>query len=229
MLPSDFLHKIAENYKLTDREKEVFVKKFGSDKSDREIADELFLSSSAFRSRLSAIYRKFGYGSEKGPVKSLLLLRFLSKEYQKSHPGSISEASLSDPVIESQKIDRTLHYIQRWNGSHYSSFKKLGYQIHLSIVNKPSNKKGSIVIKQIEKDANLRMEVTELLNFLEEMALCVNREFIREDLSLNFYRSIVIQYCEIFGAWIAHLRNEKQNDKLYKELTNLFERWREIH
>ncbi len=102
MLPSDFLHKIAENYKLTDREKEVFVKKFGSDKNDQEIADELFLSSSAFRSRLSAIYRKFGYGSEKGPVKSELLLRFLSKKYQKSHPTLLAEYLVAESDIDAQ-------------------------------------------------------------------------------------------------------------------------------
>jgi hypothetical protein len=117
-------------------------------------------------------------------------------------------------------------YIQRWNESHYSSFKKLAYQIHLLIVNKPDNQKGRIVREQIEKDADLRIEVAEVLNFLEEMALCIRREFICEDLAYDFYRSIVIQYCEIFGVWIAQLRDEKKNDKLYKELTDLYDRWK---
>jgi hypothetical protein len=131
-------------------------------------------------------------------------------------------------AIESQKIDRTLLYIQRWNDSHYSSFKKLAYQIHLLIDNKPDNQKEKIVREEIEKDADLRMEVTEFLNFLEEMALCVNRELIIEEVSRDFYRSIVIQYYNIFGVWIAQLRTHKKEDKLYKELTALFEKWKAL-
>ena len=131
-------------------------------------------------------------------------------------------------TIESQKIDRTLLYIQRWNDSHYSSFKKLAYQIHLLIDNKPDNQKEKIVREEIEKDVDLRMEVTEFLNFLEEMALCVNRELIIEELSRDFYRSIVIQYYNIFGVWIAQLRTHKKEDKLYKELTVLFEKWKTL-
>lgn len=131
-------------------------------------------------------------------------------------------------TIESQKIDRTLLYIQRWNDSHYSSFKKLAYQIHLLIDNKPDNQREKIVREEIEKDADLRMEVTEFLNFLEEMALCVNRELIIEELSRDFYRSIVIQYYNIFGVWIAQLRTHKKEDKLYKELTVLFEKWKAL-
>src|SRR4028119_1305808 len=83
MLPSDFLREISENYRLTEKEQEVFLEKFGSNKSEQAIADELHLSSSAIRNRLTNVYRKFSI-SGSGPVKSEQLCRFLTKEYQKS-------------------------------------------------------------------------------------------------------------------------------------------------
>lgn len=130
---------------------------------------------------------------------------------------------------ESQQIDRALLYIQRWNDSHSSSLRKLAYQIHLLIKDQHQSQKGKIVREEIEKNPDLRMEVTEVLNFLEEMALCINKDIIKEDLALGFYRSIVLEYCDIFGVWIGQLRNETQNDKIYKNLTDLYGKWKNIH
>jgi LuxR family glucitol operon transcriptional activator len=93
MLPTNFLIEIADRYRLTIKEREVFLKKFGSDKSDRVIAGELHIADGTFRTRMSGVYRKFGYGKEKGPVKSDLLFRFLTKEYQKSNFSPVFEAS----------------------------------------------------------------------------------------------------------------------------------------
>lgn len=130
--------------------------------------------------------------------------------------------------VESEELDRTLSYMERWNNSHYSSFKKVAYQIHLLVRNQPDNQKGKIVREQIEKDDDLKMEVTEVLNFLEELALCINKGLIKEDLALGFYRYIVIRYYEIFFVWIAQLRDETKNDNQYKELTTLYDKWKNI-
>ena len=102
MLPSDFLREIAENYRLSEKEQEVFLEKFGSNKSEQAIASELHLSSSAIRNRLTGVYRKLSI-SGNGPVKSDQLFRFLTKkyqEYQKAHPASVPDALLDDSDID---------------------------------------------------------------------------------------------------------------------------------
>ncbi|MCP2728820.1 DUF4760 domain-containing protein [Symplocastrum sp. BBK-W-15] len=149
---------------------------------------------------------------------------YVGKSIRQSAESQELDRKLS---LESQKIDRTLLYIQRWNDSHYSSFKKLAYQIHLLIKDQHQNQKGRIVREEIEKNPDLRMEVTEVLNFLEEMALCIKRDIIKEDLAVDFYRSIVLQYCDIFGVWIAQLRNEKEEHRLYQQLTDLYGKWKD--
>jgi hypothetical protein len=93
-------------------------------------------------------------------------------------------------TAEAQKVDRTLMYIQRWNESHYSSsFKKAGYQVYILTKNQPASQKGRIIGEKIEKNDDLSMDVTALLNFLEEMAICVNRGMI-VDWSVFFGQSL---------------------------------------
>ncbi|NEO98979.1 MAG: NACHT domain-containing NTPase [Symploca sp. SIO2E9] len=85
MLPSEFLREIAETYQLTEKEQAVFLAKFGTDKINIAIANELDIGDSAFSTRLTNIYKKFSIGG-RGPGKYSRLLNFLTKEYQKSHP-----------------------------------------------------------------------------------------------------------------------------------------------
>jgi predicted NACHT family NTPase len=105
MLPLDFLREIAENYELTEKEQEVFLEKFGSNKSEQATVDKLHLSDSAIRNRLSGVYRKFSI-SASGPVKSDQLFRFLTKEYQKSHPILLAESLVEESDIDAlvQKV-----------------------------------------------------------------------------------------------------------------------------
>lgn len=97
MLPHHFLVEIAKKHRLTDKEQDVFLKRFGnsgSHKSNTDIAGELFISESAVRTRLGNTYKKFGIGDEfPGPVKANELSRFLTKEYQKSNFSPILDTS----------------------------------------------------------------------------------------------------------------------------------------
>jgi DNA-binding CsgD family transcriptional regulator len=99
MLSSDFLREIAEKYGLTEKEQEVFLEKFGTNKSEQAIANQLHLSSSAIRNRLSGIYRKFSI-SGSGPVKSNKLFRFLTRESQKFHPTPLAESLVKESGID---------------------------------------------------------------------------------------------------------------------------------
>ncbi len=113
MLPTNFLIEIADRYRLTVKEREVFLKKFGSDKSDQAIAGELHIADGTFRTRMSGVYRKFGYSQEKGPVKSDLLFRFLTKEYQKSNFFPVFDAS--NEGLESGILVQEVHEKVRHN------------------------------------------------------------------------------------------------------------------
>lgn len=99
MLRSDFLCEIAQDYGLTDKELEIFLETFGSNKSQQVIAEKLHLSDTTVRNRLSGVYRKFSIGGS-GPGKSAKLFRFLTEKYQKSHPTPVSDAPLDNSGID---------------------------------------------------------------------------------------------------------------------------------
>jgi predicted NACHT family NTPase len=102
MLPREFLSDIANRYGLSPEQTEVFLAKFGNDKSDQEIINAFHISDGTLRYRLGEIYKKFSIGG-KGTGKAHRLLSFLTGEYQKdSALGSpSSNASADDAELKS--------------------------------------------------------------------------------------------------------------------------------
>jgi DNA-binding CsgD family transcriptional regulator len=98
MLPREFLSEIADTYGLSPEQTEVFLAKFGNDKSDQEIIKAFHISEGTLRYRLGEIYKKFSIGG-KGTGKAHRLLSFLTGEYQKaSASGSPSSHASGDDL-----------------------------------------------------------------------------------------------------------------------------------
>ncbi|ARV58561.1 hypothetical protein BZZ01_07835 [Nostocales cyanobacterium HT-58-2] len=99
MLPREFLSQVAERYGLSQEQQQVFLAKFGNDKSDQEIMDAFHITNGTVRYRLGEIYRKFRI-TGKGPGKAHKLLTFLTKESQKFtalvSPSSNASTSAND-------------------------------------------------------------------------------------------------------------------------------------
>lgn len=64
----DFLKKLAkdDDYDLSEDQEAAFVKRFSNvNKNEQEVADTLlYISSSAFRTRMTEVYRKFSIGGK---------------------------------------------------------------------------------------------------------------------------------------------------------------------
>ncbi len=95
-LPSVFLTKLATDYKLTEKQQEVFVARFSSNQEDWKIAESLHISESAVRNRMTGVYSKLSAKltiEGNGPGKAQELYYFLSKEYQKFQASTNPDAS----------------------------------------------------------------------------------------------------------------------------------------
>jgi NACHT domain len=82
-LPKDFLSEQARKKDLGPEETKTFLELFGTDKSRMQITTTLSISESALSSRLTEIYKKFGF-RQKGPVKENLLRQHLNSEHLKT-------------------------------------------------------------------------------------------------------------------------------------------------
>ena len=127
---------------------------------------------------------------------------------------------------ESKRLDITTSYISRWSDPAFDPVRKAAYRIHEMLDPNQPNKNSDIIQNALDNDLDLKLNLLDALNFLEEMALCVRLGIIDERTAYKFYRSIVLTYCSTFYIWIAKLRNDKGNDVLFRNLTDLCDTWK---
>ncbi|MBW4577189.1 MAG: NACHT domain-containing protein [Aphanothece sp. CMT-3BRIN-NPC111] len=115
MLPTEFLTNTAREYELSPEQSEAFVKRFNSNNSEQAIADELHISQSALRSRMTEIYTKFSIGG-KGPGKYAKLVNFLNDKYRQVNvSGVCTSISLENDIdalvqqVRKQRHDKIQH------------------------------------------------------------------------------------------------------------------------
>lgn len=99
LFPQEFLTDIARKYELSPEQKEAFIEVFSSEKSELEIVAKLHISDSAFRTRMSNVYKKFSIGG-KGPGKRAKLLNLLLDKYRSSNLSESNQVELSSENID---------------------------------------------------------------------------------------------------------------------------------
>mgnify|MGYP001792903549 FL=1 len=127
-----------------------------------------------------------------------------------------------------RKIDRTFKYIMRWNNLEYSRIKKSVAQIHDEITNGFSTplEKENKLKRYLEDNPQKEQDITNILNFLEAMSICIEEEVGNEELLHEFYRFIVIRYWKTFESFVIHRRKKMDNYKIYKGLELLARKWK---
>ncbi len=99
LLPREFLEKIASVYDLSPEQREAFVEKCSTQKSEQQIAENfLYITRGAFRTRMSGVYKKFNIGGIV-PGKARKLHDLLLREYEKEHPVSVGNSAQIDATI----------------------------------------------------------------------------------------------------------------------------------
>jgi Domain of unknown function (DUF4760) len=127
--------------------------------------------------------------------------------------------------LEDKKMDRTLRYIQVWNDPNYFVTRKIAAEIHKELKNLDPIQCNDYINK-LYGDADKKQEIANILNFLEEMSMCVHLGVLDEKVLKDFYRYIVHTYCDNFKLFVDISRQEKKNPNLYINLTDLCQRWR---
>lgn len=127
---------------------------------------------------------------------------------------------------EAQLIDRTLPYIARWNDPQYWAARKTASEFNLLKNNQIINNEEQFLKDYLHKNTDAKQELLNILNFLEEVALGLQKGILKEDLLYDYYRGIICDFCKTFHYLIKQRREEKNNQKIFKALTDLYEKWR---
>ena len=139
-----------------------------------------------------------------------------------------SQQEAREIAEKDRKIDRTFKYIMRWNDLQYARIKKSVAQIHDEITNGYSTalQKEDKLKNCLEDNPQKEQDITNILNFLEAMSICIKKEIVNEDLLYEFYRFIVIRYWETFESIVIHRRKKMDNPKIYEGLEFLAKKWK---
>lgn len=128
----------------------------------------------------------------------------------------------------SKAIDRSLLYLQRWNDAQYVPLREASLKIFEQIRKQPPEQQDKFLIDYFETNPLEKQKIITILNFLTEMALCIEYEIVDEIFLKRYFKAIVQDYCEDFHAFINQRRGNGHNKEVYKSLIELYERWRII-
>jgi hypothetical protein len=76
-----------------------------------------------------------------------------------------------------------------------------------------------LIKDELKKDANFKTAVSDMLNFLEEVALAVRKGLVDEEIVKDYFRVIFSHYSTMFGTWIEVRQNDAATKSLIKNST----------
>jgi Domain of unknown function (DUF4760) len=162
-------------------------------------------------------------GDENGKAPPRKTLEFFAAVLGTS--AAITSAFYVGQSIElnarSKKIDRTAVFISKWSDPTFAPNRRAGHEINIMLRGAAQHKYPDIIQTALDNDLDLKIRVTDALNFLEDVALCVQLGITDPDLTAEFYRSIMQTYHKNFGLWIDSRRKEHNNESLFCHLTDL--------
>jgi uncharacterized protein YktA (UPF0223 family) len=145
--------------------------------------------------------------------------------YRSIHETLESQELNRKQEAEALVLDRTLSYIRRWNDLQFLPVRRVAHELYRLVQEQPPEKQENFLIQRLEDNRNEREDITNLLNFFEEMAICVEEKIVQEELLLKFFKGIVKDYCRTFSCYIQYRRKKRNNERIYRYLTNLYEKW----
>ena len=121
-----------------------------------------------------------------------------------------------------------LLYLQRWNDPQYVPLREASLKIFEQIWKQLPEQQDTFLIDYFETNPLEKQKIITILNFLTEIALCIEYEIVDEIFLKRYFKAIVQDYCEDLHAFINQRRGNGHNKEVYKSLIELHERWRTV-
>ena len=114
--------------------------------------------------------------------------------------------------------------VSEWNAASFFNAKQAVIRLMKPIADRPREERLTAIQERVGEDDALELNLTSVLNYLEHLAVLVDRGFVDEALVRELFQTNVLRYYEVLEPWIADMRN-RRGKRLYKDLANLYEKW----
>ncbi|UBF26423.1 DUF4760 domain-containing protein [Kovacikia minuta CCNUW1] len=128
---------------------------------------------------------------------------------------------------KARKEDRAISLISTWNDSYYSGLRRTALRkIRDLIKTLPLDEQPHAVHEVLKTDNSLEEDIVTILNFLEEVAACVNNDLVDIGLIDDYFGYIIPRVAFVFKSWITG-RQDGRNNSLYSALETLGKEWKD--
>ncbi len=128
----------------------------------------------------------------------------------------------------SEKMSRTITYTARWNDPQFFYAKKDFRGIMEDLLQRkeqdPQKDRLVLINELISEEPDREQNLISVLNFLEELAILINRDVVDEEILDEFYHTVVVKCYSNLEPWIRELRS-KRGERIFGDLIKLYERW----
>lgn len=117
-------------------------------------------------------------------------------------------------------LEKSQEFAARWNNANLFHVR----QHCEEIVQNRSNQEA--IKDKIDGDKNFSANIKHVLNFLEEMALCVNQQACNEEIAKALFCGIVINVWHATEFFVKEQRTSRGRPQIWRELESLYGRWK---
>ena len=139
--------------------------------------------------------------------------RELSKKAEESAKEAIVIKTSLEGVIKPEATDTQLvsaQYGNRWNSPEMNEYKRV---------------LAAVTSTNVRETPDKLMAAVEVLNFLEEVAIAVNRSLADERLAKNIFVNVVSDTWDRLEDFVKARRRSSSNEDLYKNIEELVYKW----
>jgi hypothetical protein len=112
------------------------------------------------------------------------------------------------------------HFGERWNDASMFHMRKAS-RVIIDLRHKPDE-----ILSKINESDDIQVNVSNILNFLEEMAISVNRKRCDDVVAKALFCGIVVNIWHSCEQWAKQQRTNRGRSQLWTELEMLYGRWK---
>ena len=135
--------------------------------------------------------------------------------------GLIVTAQQQEDAMRRKEVENALQCLERWNNPQFHHVKIAAGKV-IEILEKQD---AGAVATQVTGDATFRSNVTDVINFFEEMAIAIYSNIADEDTLKRGFRGLVHLYWMALQDFAEQRRQRFSNPRIFIEFENLHKRW----
>ena len=137
--------------------------------------------------------------------------------------GLLLTAQQQRDAMRQKELENAFRYLERWNNPQFHHVKMAAGKV----IEIRENQDAQAVTARVTQDDTFRSNVTDVINFFEEMAIANDAKIVDEAMLRRTFRGLVHLYWMALQDFAEQRRQRFNNPRIFREVERLHQRWSE--